>query len=943
MPRLVSAFSLILFVAAASAQPVRKVPSTPAAKPAAPKISNFKDLFGWSIGDDYHLATYAQLEAHWKKLATESDRMKLVEIGKSEEGRSQWMAILTSAENHKKLDRYKEIARRLALAEGLTDDQARALAAEGKAVVWIDGGLHATEVLGAAQLMEMVQQMVSRTDPETLRFLNDVIVLCVQANPDGQELVSSGYMQNADPKKRLYVPSRLYQKYTGHDNNRDFYMSTQSETINLNKQLYSEWFPQIMYNHHQSGPTGTILFAPPFRDPYNYNFDPLIPISLNLVGAAMHTRFAAEGKPGATMLEGANYSTWYNGGLRTTTYFHNMIGLLTESNGSPIPMEIPFVFNYQLMNKDTPNPIAPQKEWHFRQSIEYSITANRAIIDLASKHREDLLFNIYQMGRNSIRKGSTDTWTITPSKLAKLQALVAKEQGAQSEAMEGQARRAAPPRAVPEKFWKMLYTPETRDPRGYILPADQPDFLTATKFVQTLMKTGVAAHRATASFTVNGKTYPAGSYVIQAAQAFRPHVIDMFEPQDHPNDLQFPGGPPKPPYDSAGWTLAYLMGIQFDRILDGFTGPFEKLTEMPKPPAGSAPESANGWLLSHRVNDSFIAVNRLIKAGESVYWLRDGATVNGAAAEPGLMYIPAKGSTLAVVRKLAAEYGLNFTAAASAPKGDAHALRPVRIALWDNFAGSMPSGWLRWLLERYEFPFEVVYPGQFDQGQLRTKYDVILFPTGAVGGGGGGGEGFSPTGSANWTRTANKSNVPENMAYRLGAVTGAKNSAELKRFMEQGGTVLAIGSSTSLAQALKLPIMNWVTERGTNRPLSRDKFYVPGSVLQVAVDPKQPLAYGMPERADVYFDASPVFGVEPEGVAKGVKPIAWYDSDTPLRSGWAWGQQYLKGGAAVVEAPVGEGKLVLYGPEITFRAQPHGTFKFLFNGIYYGGAQRHTF
>jgi hypothetical protein len=207
------------------------------------------------------------------------------------------MAIITAPENSATLARYKEISQRLASAEGLTEAQARELAAEGKAIVWIDGGLHATEVLGAQQLMETVHQLVSRDDAETRRILRDVVVLAVHANPDGMELVSDWYMREPDSLKRSTggIP-RLYQKYIGHDNNRDFYMSTQPESENMNRQLYHEWFPQIMYNHHQTGPTGTVMFAPPFRDPFNYQLDPLIVTGLDLVGAAMHNRFVAEDK-----------------------------------------------------------------------------------------------------------------------------------------------------------------------------------------------------------------------------------------------------------------------------------------------------------------------------------------------------------------------------------------------------------------------------------------------------------------------------------------------------------------------------------------------------------------------------------------------------------------------------------------------------------------------
>jgi len=414
----------------------------PMSAQAQRRITSPKEQFGSNIGDDYFLATYTQLVDYWTKLDKESDRMTLVEIGKTAEGRPQLMAIITSPANHKKLDRYKEIARRLALAEGLTDAEAQALAREGKAVVWIDGGLHATEVLGAHQLIETVYQMVSLTDAETQRFLDDVILLAVHANPDGMELVSSWYMREPDPQKRSTggIP-RLYQKYVGHDNNRDFYMSAQVESTNMNRILYHEWFPQIMYNHHQTGPAGTVMFAPPFRDPFNFNFDPLVPLGIDLVGAAMHGRFVAEGKPGVTSRQGASYSTWWNGGLRTTMYFHNMVGLLTEAIGNPTPIAIPFVPNRVLPDSNLFYPIAPQ-EWHFRQSIDYSITANRAVLDVASRHREQWLYNIYQMGRNSVAKGNTDTWTPTPRRVAAIQSAIAEEQRAASQGPGGRGAAA---------------------------------------------------------------------------------------------------------------------------------------------------------------------------------------------------------------------------------------------------------------------------------------------------------------------------------------------------------------------------------------------------------------------------------------------------------------------------------------------------------------------
>ena len=914
------------------------LPATPNAQPAV-KVTTPEQLFGHPIGADYVLPNYTKFGEFFRKLDAESDRMILQSIGKTAEGRDQLMAIITTPENHKNLQKYKDIAKRLALAEGLTDEQARQLARDGKAVVWIDGGLHATEVLGAQQLMETVYQLVSRTDEETMRFLRDVIVLAVHANPDGMELVSDWYMRNPDPKRRSTsgIP-RLYQKYVGHDNNRDFYMSAQPESTNMNRILYHEWFPQIMYNHHQTGPTGTILFAPPFRDPANYVYHPLIITGLDVVGSAMHNRFVAENKPGATMRRGANYSTWWNGGLRTTVYFHNIIGLLTESIGNPTPIEVAFVPDRQIMSADLPFPIAPQT-WHFRQSIEYSITANRAVLDVASRNKEHFLFNIYKMGKDSIENGSKDTWTIYPKRIQAVKDEIARNKPATpASAPGGGGGGFGGQRPVPmDQYEKLMKRTEWRDARAYVLPADQTDFLTATKFMNTLIKTGIQIHRASAPFSAGGKQYPAGSYVVKTAQAFRPHILDMFEPQDHPNDFQFPGGPPIPPYDSAGWTLAYQMGVQFDRVLENVDGSLVKLgAELIKPAPGRVVEAANatGYVVSHGVNDAFIAVNRLVKANEEVFFVGDRTWQSKDGS--GVMYIAAKPSTLAVLKTAANDLGLTFTAVTQKPSGGLYKLNPVRIGLWDQYGGSMPSGWVRFMLEQFEFPFEVVFPGTIDAGNLKAKYDVLLFPDGGIpegesGGGGGGFGGGQPS----------PTDIPAEYQSQLGRVTVKQTIPQLKQFVEAGGTIVAFGGSAVLGHHLGLPVSDHLVESqpdGTERRLPNEKFYIPGSLLRVAVDNTNPLAFGMPKQVDVMFDNSPVLHLAPDASLRGVRPVAWFDSKAPLRSGWAWGQHYLEGGVAGAEASLGKGKVFLFGPEITFRSQPHGTFKLLFNGIYYGTA-----
>ncbi len=800
-----------------------------------PKITPPKDIVGFSIGDDYHMASYTQISTMLQKWDAESDRLKVESIGLTEEGRQQYMAIITSPANHAKLAEYKAMAQKLARAE-MSAEEAHKMAKIARAVVWIDGGLHATETVNSQSLAEQVYQMISRTDEETMRFLDDVILLMPVPNPDGVEFVANWYMSKADEKERtLGGLPRLYHKYIGHDDNRDSITMNMKETTNQNRILFVEWNPQIMHNVHQTGPAGAVVFIPPFRDPFNYDFDPMIPIGIEQVGSAMHARLIAKGMGGSAMRSAAPYSTWFNGGMRTATYFRNTIGILTEIIGGPTPAPIPLIADKQLPTTEWPLPIKPQM-WHYRQSIDYMMELQRAILDYASRNRETVLYNIYAMGRRSIERGSKDTWNITPKRIAALNeaakaagyepgggrggrggagAAAGGRGGRGGRGAPGAPGAAAPDAAVAaapapaeagpgggfgfgrggmpaELYEKVLNDPAFRDPRGYIIPSDQDDFPTAVKLVNVLLKGGVQVHKATAAFEVAGKKYPAGSYVVKMAQAFRPAILDTFEPQDHPMDYEYPGGPPKRPYDITGWTLAVQMGVTFDRVMDGFDGPFEKIgfdMQKPMPAVIAGAAKPAGWLVSHRINDSFILMNRLLKANADVYWLNDEKTVDGHALGTGTLWIPASEKSQPIVARAAKELGIAAFAQMAKPAGEAMKLKPIRIGLVDVFGGSMPSGWMRWMLEQYEFPFELVFPQVIDAGNLKNSYDVIVFPSGTYtegrGGRGGGRGGFAPAAE----------NVPEEFRSMLGSVTATKSVPPLKKFAEEGGTVLAVGSS----------------------------------------------------------------------------------------------------------------------------------------------------
>jgi hypothetical protein len=814
-----------------------------------------KDFLGHDVGADHCLASYTQLQAYWKELAARSDRMRLQTIGQTSYGQEMLMAIVSSPGNLERLDELKSIARRLAKAEGVDRAQAQALAEQGRAVVWIDGGLHATESIAGQNILELVWRMVGRDDAEVRRILDEVVLLVCPVNPDGMELVAKTY----GVTRRVGGLPVLYQRYVGHDNNRDHYLVSQKETEAVARIFYAEWFPQIVYNHHQSAPAGTVIFTPPFRDPFNYHVDPLVVRGIEWVATHMNQRFTSEGKAGVISRGGAGYSTWWNGGLRTTTYFHNMIGILTEVFGSPNPTALHQSLERRLPNGDYPLPIGGRM-WHARDTVEYLQTANFAILELAANYRRRLLFDIWQMGDRQIRLGSGDHWTVTPrlvdaARQRRAEAAERREEAGGEVPREDESQpRVA--RRESEAVEAVFKDPALRDARGYVLPADQKDFEAAVRFVRALQKTGVDVHRATQGFEVAGKRYAPGALVVLTAQAFRPHVLDMFEPQWHPHDVR--DGEPVRPYDAAGWTLALQMGVEFDRVLEPFGGPFEKLTGLCPLPPLAADEQA---------------------------------------------------------RRAA-----------------------VRLALYDAWGGNMETGWTHWVLQENGFRPELIGAETLTAGKLRERFDALILHAGLPAGGGT--ERAQRGAERAQAQPESRQDVDTLLAAlppfedwnqvkaRRGRLERDKVVAPVREFVAAGGRLIALGSqAAAVARLLELPLRagTWTTgDDGQQRRTTNREFFIPGSLLRLELEGGRHLA-AMFRGSSTAFDV-----LEPKPDVE-VKVLGRWAQDGLLVSGWAHGEKFLAGRAAIVEARIGEGSVWLCGADAIYRGQPLATHRLLFD------------
>jgi len=843
-----------------------------------------ESVLGFAPCADYKLATYETISDYFRKLDASTDRMQLAEIGKTAEGRTQILAVISSEENLKNLARYKQIARMLALnrdenGRPLSDDRARQLAREGKAVMWIDFGLHATEVAHAQTAPWMAWKAVTEESDEMREIRDKVIfVLVPNMNPDGGTQIANWYTKHVGKPWEMQLPE-LYQKYVGHDNNRDWFMFNQPESKNIARQLYEEFFPQIVYNQHQTAPFPARIFVPPFEDPANFNIPPLVMRGINTVGDAITRRLDQEGKVGA--VSRVSFDTWWNGGMRTAPYFHNMVGILTETaHATATPADYdPQRFPRRFSNGEStlePSTYYPSPyrggHWTLRNSCEYMITGSMAVLDIGAKRRQEWLYDIYQMARDAMKEGANE---------------------------------------------------------HYIIPAEQWDPNAAVRMVNVLRLGGVEIERATAPFTANGKQYAGGSFIIRGAQPFLPYVRDLLNAQVYPDRRLYPDGPPEPPYDVSGWTLSMQMGVAVDKLTGGaLTAQTERVTTAAYASGSVSGTAKAAYAIDPRTNEAFIAVNRLLKGGDAVYRATSPITVAGTSWPAGTFLVASAQGTHARIDQAAKALGLRIEALDSAPAGEVVRVKVPRVGLYHAWGGNMDEGWTRWVLEQYEFPYTTLHDKDIRSGGLRAKFDVILLPDATY---------------ENMVTGLAAGSMPEEY---VGGIT-PRGVTNLLQFTSDGGTLVAQDSASELPLTIMgLPIRNSVAS------LRNNEFYIPGTLLRVSVNNTNPVAWGMPTEVAAFFTHSPVFEIgrqrnrfgdtrEPEPPKPaGLNIVATYPSKDVLMSGWLMGERYLHNKAAVIEATIEKGRIVLLGFRTQHRGQPHATFKLLFNSIYLGASEK---
>jgi hypothetical protein len=841
------------------------------ALPAMAQVPRPVEVFGFEPGADYRLADYTQLIEYYRRLDAASDRVLMQEIGRSTRGLPMYVLFISSAENLAQLDRWRDISQRLARGR-LADDEARALARQGKAVIWIDTGLHSTEVATTQHAPLLAYHMATDESEETRRMRDDVVlILMPQMNPDGHEIVVDWYRQQLRTPFETTGPPVVYHEYVGHDINRDWFMITQDETKHVSRVLYEEWFPQIIYNHHQTAPFPARIFIPPFADPVNPHIPPLVVRGVNMVGEHMAKRLEEEAMPGT--VSRMTFTMWWNGGMRTVPYFKNMIGLLSEvahASATPRyhhPDSLPEFFGTGSHRIPAREPsVYYANPWpggwaRLGDAVQYHLVSSLGAIDIASRLREDWLFNIHRMGRDAIAAG------------------------------------------------------EDGGPFAYVIPMDdaQWDRGEAAHLVNTLRRGGVEVHRATSSFRAGDRAHAAGSYIIYAGQAFRAYIVDLMERQEHPHREQYPGGPPQAPYGGlSGWTLPIQMAVQTHRIDQPFTAQAVALAT-PAVPAGTVTGDARfGYMLTPRRNASATAINRLLAAGERVSIATAGFRAAGRVWDAGTFVIETGPQTRQRVEQAALDLGLDFVGSATRPTPALSPLRQPRVALYRSWTANMDEGWTRFVLNRHEFSITTITDADMRAGDL-AGFDMIILPDQSA-------------------TSILRGHAPGRMPDEFTGGIGDAGAAALRAFVEAGGRVLALDAATDFAiEHFGLPVEN--TTAGVSRselyvPGSLIRMDV-DAAHPVAWGMQH-------EGAAFFQDSRAFRAVDQQAdAASRVEIVASYGDADLLLSGWEIGaQQHLAGRAAVVRVPQGSGDVVLIGFRPQFRAWPTGTFKLLFNSIF---------
>lgn len=814
------------------------------------------DAMGYRMGTARRLPTWQEIVSYFEKLAAASDRIELEILGESTQGRPYIAVHVSSPRNLENRNQLRETLGKLWDTRTIEERQVSGLVEAGRVTAFLLCSQHSSEIGACLMSLELAHQLASGDDPETREILDNVVTVIVPShNPDGHDMEVEWYKRWLDTEYEGQPMPWLYHEFVGHDNNRDWFMLTQPETRHY-VQLHNREHPQMVFDMHQMYRDGARFMVPPFIDPLDPNQDPIIQQGFADLGTYIAARMTAEDLSGvATNIIFDNYSPSLAYGN-----YHGSVDLLSEAASvklaTPVEVKKKEFSNERGFDpaKRTWNHPMPWEggEWTLEQIVEYDRVAALAFLEHAARNRRQWLRNYYRVNNRIV---TTD-----------------------------------------------------KGPRAYIIPERQHDAVTAYELLETLHFGAVEVERATAEFTADDVRYPAGSYIVRVNQPAGRYAKTLLEVQSYPDLRQYPGGPPAPPYDITGHTLGLQMGVRVIEV----KRPIEAETEIVEPnlaPGQITGNGHNGYLVAGDTNASFIAMNRLLKAGFVVH--RAAEAIDTFEMQAGAFIVLRRGDPRDLLEEIVASTGIDAVGIDGHIDVPTLSQRLPRVGVYSSWQANIDEGWVRWILRQYAFEYTVLHDADVKQGNLNEHYDAIILPQ------------QSPKGIHEGLPEKNKydEKYPPEFTGGLGDV----GAAALRDFVEMGGTLIALDQAGDYAKDhLYLPVRN-VVEKA-----KQEEFYCPGSLLRLIVDTHHPLGYGLQRDEVATFVRSPVY--ELIGRDAGVV-AARYAANKPKLSGWILGEEKLAGKPAVMEVPVRRGRVILIGFRAQFRAQSRGTYRVLFNAI----------
>ena len=640
-----------------------------------------REHLGFDVGDDRRLADWPQIDDYLRSLGTRSDRIQTDEIGRTTEGNSFLLTTISSPENLKALGRFRSIQARLADPRTVQDEtEAAALIAAAKTVVLVTCSIHATEV-GATQMsMALAHHLATSEDEDIARVLDNVILLLVPClNPDGLISVKRWYDDTLGTPFEGVNPPFLYHKYTGHDNNRDWFMFTQAETRLVVEHCLNAWHPQIVYDLHQTRSSGMRMILPPFVDPVGPNVDPVLQSEIAMLGSAMAAELTAQGKPGVAM--NVVYDSYSPS--RSYANYHAGVRILSEAASVRIATPVELARG-ELKSDRGEDPLRASwnhtmpwqgGRWTLRDIVEYDFAAVMACLSHAARNRDTWVRNFYSVGK----------------------------------------------RAVSHRG----------NPHAFIVPEEQRDPIAATEMLDVMRTAGVEVHEATGPFESNGVSYPEGTRVIMLAQPYGAFARTLLETRTYPDVRQYPDGPPRTPYDVTAHSLPVLMGVEAAEAYTPFKVDLKPLIDRrPREGkvVGAQGASIEAFLLRPESNASALAVNRLLDAGAKIARLQEQVEVDGECHPAGTYVIDARNAAADIVSSIVEGSALTFRGVASTPGVRSDDLRTPRIGVYRSHVPAPDEGWTRFVLDEYGFSYTSLVDGDVREGGLAERFDAVVLP-----------------------------------------------------------------------------------------------------------------------------------------------------------------------------------------------------------------------